>query len=121
MLQQKQPDDFTISTGEQHTVREFVELAAKELGMDIKWQGSGINEKGSWQDKTIVSVDPRYFRPTEVETLLGDSTKAKEKLGWIPKITFSDLVKEMIESDLKEAERDHLCQTKGYSTYSYNE
>ena len=121
MLQQKQPDDFTISTGEQHTVREFVELAAKELGMDIKWQGSGINEKGSWQDKTIVSVDPRYFRPTEVETLLGDSTKAKEKLGWVPKITFSDLVKEMIESDLKEAERDHLCQTKGYSTYSYNE
>ena len=121
MLQQKQPEDFTISTGEQHTVREFVEVAAKELGIDIKWQGNGVNEKGRWQDKVIVSVDPRYFRPTEVETLLGDSTKAKERLGWSPKITFKDLVKEMVEADLKEAKRDHLCQTKGYTTYSYYE
>jgi GDPmannose 4,6-dehydratase len=93
----------------------------KELGIDIKWQGSGVNEKGVYQGKTIVSVDPRYFRPTEVNTLLGDSTKAREKLGWTPKITFVELVKEMVESDLKEAERDHLCQVKGYSTYSYNE
>ena len=121
MLQQKQPEDFTISTGEQHTVREFVEVAAKELGIDIKWQGNGVNEKGSWQDNIIVSVDPRYFRPTEVDTLLGDSTKAKEKLGWIPKITFKELVKEMVEADLKEAERDNLCKTKGYSVYSYHE
>ena len=121
MLQQEKPEDFTISTGEQHTVREFVEVAAKELGMDIKWQGSGVNEKGSWQGKTIVSIDPRYFRPTEVETLLGDSTKAREKLNWIPKITFSELVKEMVKLDLKEAERDHLCRAKDYSIYSYYE
>ena len=121
MLQQDNPEDFTISTGEQHTVREFVEVASKELGMDIKWQGSGIDEKGSWQDKTVVLVDSRYFRPTEVETLLGDSTRAKKKLGWIPKITFTELVKEMVASDLKEAERDQLCQIKGYPTYSYNE
>jgi GDPmannose 4,6-dehydratase len=121
MLQQKHPEDFTISTGEQHTVREFVEVAAKELGMDIKWQGNGVNEKGNWQGKTVVSVDPRYFRPTEVETLLGDSTKAKNKLGWVPKITFIELVKEMVVEDFKQAERDHLCQTKGYSTYNYHE
>jgi GDPmannose 4,6-dehydratase len=121
MLQQEQPEDFTISTGEQHTVREFVEAAAKELGIDISWQGSGLNEKGSWRDKVVVAIDPRYFRPTEVETLLGDSTKAKEKLGWTPKITFTELVKEMVASDLQEAERDRLCQTEGYSTYNYNE
>jgi len=121
MLQQEQPEDFTISTGEQHTVREFVEVAAKELAIDIKWQGKGVDEKGTWQNKTIVSIDSRYFRPTEVETLLGDSTKAKEKLGWIPKITFTELVKEMIQSDLKEAECDNLCQTEGYSTYNYHE
>jgi len=121
MLQQEQPEDYTISTGEQHTVREFVEVAAKELGIDIKWQGNGVNEKGRWQDKVIVSVDPRYFRPTEVETLLGDSTKAKEKLGWTPKTTFVELVKEMVKADLKLAKRDKLCQIEGYSTYDYNE
>ena len=121
MLQQEQPEDYTISTGEQHTVREFVEVAAKELEIDVEWEGSGVNEKGSWQGETIISIDTRYFRPTEVETLLGDSTKAKDKLGWIPKITFTELVKEMVVSDLKEAERDQLCQIKGYSTYSYNE
>ena len=121
MLQQDQPEDYTISTGEQHTVREFVEVAAKELGIDIKWQGNGVNEKGRWQDKVIVSVDPRYFRPTEVETLLGDSTKAKEKLGWTPKTTFVELVKEMVKADLKLAKRDKLCQIEGYSTYDYNE
>ena len=121
MLQQDQPEDFTISTGEQHTVREFVEVAAKELGISIKWQGNGINEKGSWQGSIIVSVDSSYFRPTEVDTLLGDSTKAKEKLNWAPKITFKELVKEMVESDLKEAERDNLCKIKGYSVYNYHE
>jgi GDPmannose 4,6-dehydratase len=121
MLQQEQPEDFTISTGEQHTVREFVEVAAKEIGIDIKWQGSGVNEKGIWKGEIVVSVDPRYFRPTEVETLLGDSTKAREGLGWVPKITFLELVKEMVEADLKEAERDLLCKNKGYSTYNYHE
>jgi len=121
MLQQEKPEDFTISTGVQYTVRDFVDMAAKELGMNIKWQGSGIDEKGSWKGKSIVSVDPRYFRPTEVETLLGDSTKAKEKLGWVPKISFSKLVKEMVLADLKESERDHLCQEKGYSVYNYHE
>ena len=121
MLQQEKPEDYTISTGKQHTVREFVEVAARELNINIKWQGVGINEKGSWKGKIIVSVDPCYFRPTEVETLLGDSTKAKEKLGWVPKITFEELVKEMMEADLKAAERDLLCQTEGYPTYKYHE
>ncbi len=121
MLQQDKPEDYTISTGEQHTVREFVEVAIKELGMSIEWQGKGVDEKGYWKDKVVVSIDPRYFRPTEVETLLGDSTKAKNKLGWTPKTTFVELVKEMTRSDLKEAERDYLCQIKGYSTYNYHE
>ena len=121
MLQQDKPEDFTISTGEQHTVREFVEVAAKVIGMDIEWQGKAIHETGNWQGKAAVSVDPRYFRPTKVETLLGDSTKAKEKLGWTPNITFAELVEEMVEADLKEAERDHLCQLEGYSTCNYHE
>ena len=121
MLQQEEPEDFTISTGEQHTVREFVEIAAKELGINIKWQGSGINEKGIWKDETIVCVDSQYFRPTEVETLLGDSTKVRKKLGWMPKITFVELIKEMTRADLKEAERDYLCQKEGYSTFNYYE
>jgi len=121
MLQQKKAEDFTISTGQQHTVREFVEVAAKELGMDLEWQGGGIDEKGLWNGNIVISIDTKYFRPTEVETLLGDSTKAKNKLGWSPKITFHELVKEMVEVDLKEAERDKLCQTEGYSTYNYHE
>ena len=116
MLQQEQPEDYTISTGEQHTVREFIEVAAQELNINIKWEGSGINEKGSWKGSKIISVDPYYFRPTEVETLLGDSTKAKKKLGWSPKTTFIELVKEMVEADLREAERDHMCQKNGYLT-----
>jgi GDPmannose 4,6-dehydratase len=121
MLQQEIPEDFTISTGEQYSVREFVEIAAKELGIDINWKGVGVDEKGYWQGKNIISIDSRYFRPTEVETLLGDSTKARDKLGWVPKITFKELVKEMVVADLKDAKRDHLCRTKGYSTYNYNE
>ena len=121
MLQQDEPEDFTISTGKQYSVREFVQIAAKELGMDIQWQGSGISEKGVWEEKTIISVDPRYFRPTEVETLLGDSSYAKEKLGWEPKISFEELVKEMVQVDLKKAELDQLCQSQGYSTYNYHE
>ena len=121
MLQQEQPEDYTISTGEQHTVREFVEIAANYLDMKIVWDGSGVKERGIYQGNTIVCVDPRYFRPAEVDTLLGCSTKAKEKLGWIPRVSFKELVKEMVESDLKEAEKDQLCQTKGYLTYNYHE
>ena len=123
MLQQDSPEDFTISTGEQHTVREFLEIAAKEIGIDIEWSGTDINEIG--RDKVsgniIVRIDKRYFRPTEVDSLLGDSSKAKNKLGWKPKITFGQLVKEMMESDLIEAERDLLSENQGYKTYSYQE
>jgi len=121
MLQQDHAEDFTISTGEQHTVREFVEIAAQYLDMKIEWRGNGVNEKGTWKGVTIISVDPRYFRPTEVEILLGDSSKARDKLGWSPRITFAELVKEMVSFDLKEAERNQLCQMEGFSTYNYNE
>ncbi len=116
VLQQDEPEDFVIATGEQHSVREFIEIAAGELGLSIKWEGEGIDEKGidSESGKCIVSVDPRYFRPTEVETLLGDPTKAKEKLGWVAKTSFNDLVSEMVREDLKLAERDLLCQKEGY-------
>jgi GDPmannose 4,6-dehydratase len=123
MLQQDSPEDFTISTGEQHTVREFLEIAAKEVGIDVAWSGTDTNEIG--RDKVngniIVRIDKRYFRPTEVDSLLGDSSKAKNKLGWKPKITFRQLVKEMMESDLMEAERDLLNENQGYKTYSYQE
>ena len=123
MLQQDSPEDFIISTGEQHTVREFLEIAAKEVGIDIEWSGADINEIG--RDKVsgniIVRIDKRYFRPTEVDSLLGDSSKAKNKLGWKPKITFGQLVKEMMESDLIEAERDLLSGNQGYKTHSYQE
>jgi GDPmannose 4,6-dehydratase len=123
MLQQEQPEDFVIATGRQHSVREFVEIAAEELGMSIVWQGSGLDEVGIERKsgKTIVRVDPRYFRPTEVETLLGDPSKAKEKLGWEPKISFEDMVREMIVEDLKLAERDQVVRQKGYRAYNYFE
>ena len=119
MLQQDQPDDFVIATGEQYSVRDFVNAAAAELGMEIRWEGNGIDEKGYWtntsgSDKLIVAVDPRYFRPTEVETLLGDPCKAKKKLGWQPKTTFRELVVEMVREDLKGAEKDQLCHSRGY-------
>ena len=122
MLQQDEPDDFVIATGVQYSVRDFVNVAAKELAMEVRWEGSGVDEKG--YDKNgncIVAVDPRYFRPTEVETLLGDPTKAKEKLGWTPKITFEELVAEMVREDLKDAERDELCKREGFKTYNYHE
>ena len=123
MLQQETPDDYVIATGEQHSVREFVEVCARELGIAIKWEGEGINEKGInlANNKTIVAVDPRYFRPTEVETLLGDPSKAKNSLGWEPKITFDRLVKEMIKIDLQEAKKDELCQKAGFQVYNKNE
>jgi GDPmannose 4,6-dehydratase len=118
MLQQTQPDDFVIATGEVHSVRQFIEHAFAEVDTKISWQGSGIDEKGVDQETgaILVSVDPRYFRPTEVEFLQGDATKAKEKLGWVPKTSFVELVKMMVEEDLKTAERDRLCEQHGYRT-----
>jgi len=123
MLQQDKPEDFTISTGVQYTVRDFVDIAAKELGIELRWNGSGINETGTniSTGSTIIRVDSRYFRPTEVETLLGDSTKAREKLGWVPKISFEELVKEMVASDLDDARKDDLCNREGFPTYNYQE
>ncbi len=123
MLQQEQPEDFVIATGVQYSVRQFVDAAAKELDIAIRWEGEGVDEKGynEANGKCIVAVDPRYFRPTEVETLLGDPTKAKEKLGWTPKITFHELVAEMVREDLKDAERDELCQRQGYKTFNFHE
>lgn len=122
MLQQEEPEDYVIATGEQHSVREFVSCAAAELGISVVWQGEGVDETGTDQNgKVIVRVDPRYFRPAEVETLLGDPSKAKRQLGWAPKVTFSELVKEMVLADLRTAERDALCRTEGYTTLSHNE
>ncbi len=123
LLQQDQPDDYCIATGEQHSVREFVEKSAGYLGMDIQWKGKGTDEIGvdTKTGKTIVSVDPRYFRPTEVETLLGDASKARKELGWSPKISFDQLVEEMVREDLAIAERDHLLKSAGYRTYHYHE
>jgi len=122
MLQQDQPDDFVIATGEQHSVREFVEVAAAEVGIHIRWQGEGLDEKGFDNNgNCIVAVDPRYFRPAEVETLLGDPSKAKEKLGWTPKIKFRELVTEMMREDLKNAERDALVRQHGYRSLDHNE
>jgi len=109
MLQQEKPDDYVIATGHQYSVRQFTEMAFQEVGIKISWENKGINEKGINKDtgKCLVEVDPRYFRPAEVDTLLGDSSKAKEKLKWEPKITFSQLVKEMVNEDLKQAEKEH--------------
>lgn len=135
MLQQEMPEDYVIATGVQYSVRDFVNAAGAELGMKIRWEGKGVNEIGIFDSAhapritnneqritnhqspitdVIVRVDPRYYRPTEVETLLGDATKAKEKLGWTPKITFDELVAEMVREDLKSAERDELVKRHGY-------
>lgn len=122
MLQQDKPEDFVIATGIQYSVRQFVETAALEIDLRISWRGNGVNEKGyNASGNCIVAVDPRYFRPTEVETLLGDPSKAKETLGWQPKITFMELVKEMIEQDLKAAQRDALVKRHGFSAFDYHE
>ncbi len=123
MLQQNTPEDFVIATGEQHSVREFATLAGAELGMHIEWRGEGVNEKGyeSKTGKCIVEVDPRYFRPSEVETLLGDPTNAKTKLGWVTKTSFKELVVEMIHSDYQEAQRDHLAMQHGHKHFAYHE
>jgi GDPmannose 4,6-dehydratase len=122
MLQQKAPEDYVIATGEQHSVRDFVEAAAKEVGLAVTWKGKGAKEKGyDAKGRAIVAVDPRYFRPTEVESLLGDATKARKKLGWTPKIRFKDLVAEMMREDLKAAERDELVKKHGFAAYDYHE
>ena len=142
MLQQQEPEDFVIATGVQFSVRDFVNAAATELGMTIRWEGKGVEEKGYWETpfslageaatkstlsqgkrvaKIVVAVDTRYFRPTEVETLLGDPTKAREKLKWTPKVSFNELVAEMVREDLKSAQRDELVKHHGYSAYDHHE
>lgn len=144
MLQQQEPEDFVIATGEQYSVRDFVNAAAEDLGIHIRWEGSGVNEIGYLVSspcgrernktpsairgegggegaKPIIRVDPRYFRPTEVETLMGDPSKAKAKLGWSAQVTFKELVAEMVREDLKSAERDELVKQHGYAAYDYHE
>ncbi|MCK5857883.1 MAG: GDP-mannose 4,6-dehydratase [Abyssibacter sp.] len=131
MLQQDEPEDFVIATGHQYSVRDFVNAAAGELGMTLRWEGAGAEEVGyldSAGDECavkpgtrVVAVDPRYFRPAEVETLLGDPTKAREKLGWTPKTTFKELVAEMVREDLNSARRDDLVRSAGYKSFDYHE
>jgi len=133
MLQQDQAEDFVIATGVQFSVRDFVNTAAKELGMDLRWEGESEAEKGYWTNASssqskegavtspIIAIDPRYFRPTEVETLLGDPTKARVKLGWVPKTTFEELVTEMVREDLRAAERDELIKHHGFKAMDYHE
>jgi GDPmannose 4,6-dehydratase len=115
MLQQDQPEDFVIATGVQYSVRQFINWTAEALGMQIRWEGTGINEVGYFGDKPIVRIDPRYFRPTEVETLLGDPTKAKQKLGWVPEITAQEMCAEMVAYDLQQAKQHALLKQHGYS------
>ena len=123
MLQQETPEDFVIATGEQHSVREFVEVAANEVNIKIRWEGKDADEKGYdiASGKCIVSVDSRYYRPAEVETLLGDPSKAKSKLGWIPQTSFADLVSEMMREDMKEAQRDELVKQHGFKYFNFHE
>jgi GDPmannose 4,6-dehydratase len=123
MLQQEEPEDYVIATGEHYSVRQFIEAAAKQLDISIRWEGQGVDEKGinAETGNVIIAVDPRYFRPTEVDDLLGDASKAREKLGWKPHISFQDLVAEMVEADLKEAQKDNLCLKEGFQTYNHFE
>jgi GDPmannose 4,6-dehydratase len=137
MMQQAQPQDYVIATGHQYSVRDFVENAARKLGLAIRWKGGGTDETGVIESRTdvaslanedtppvgstIVRVDPRYFRPTEVDTLLGDATKAREELGWEPRVSFDELVGEMVAEDLKLAQRDRLVKNAGLRTYNYHE
>ena len=123
MLQQSEPDDYVIATGRQYSVRDFVEHAARALEISLRWEGKGQEEQGFDEEtgNRIVAVDPRYFRPTEVETLLGDPSKAKNNLGWEPKVTFEQLVTEMVEKDLEEVKRDRLSIEHGFQTFRYYE
>jgi GDPmannose 4,6-dehydratase len=130
MLQQDQPEDFVIATGKQYSVRQFIEWTAAELGMQLRWEGEGVNEVGYWHSpsplnlepsdlnlepaRPIIRIDSRYFRPTEVETLLGDPTKAKQKLGWVPEITAQEMCKEMVAHDLAQAKQHALLKANGY-------
>ena len=121
MLQQDKPEDYVIATGEHYSVREFIEIAARQLGLSIRWEGAGVDEKGINEEtgKVMVAVDPRYFRPTEVQDLLGDAGKARKNLGWKPRITFEQLVAEMVEADMQEAQKDYLCQLEGFQTFNH--
>ena len=122
MLQQEKPQDFVIATGQQYSVRDLIQRCAKILELDLTWQGSGIDEKATDKDgNVVVAVDPRYFRPTEVETLLGDPTKAHRELGWTPRTSFDQLVEEMVASDLKAAQRDALVRKHGFDAYNVRE
>lgn len=123
ILQQDQPDDYVIATGRQYSVRQFVELAAKRLDIRLRWEGEGVDEKGynKATGRCVIAVDPRYFRPTEVDTLLGDATKAREQLGWTPRISFEDLTREMVEEDLQIAQHDAMCAKEGFRTYAFCE
>ena len=114
MLQQDHPDDFVIATGVQYSVRQFIEKTAAALGMQLRWEGAGVDEVGYWHDQAVIKIDPRYFRPTEVETLLGDPSKAKQKLGWIPEITLDQMIEEMAAADLAEAKKHALLKNHGY-------
>ena len=114
MLQQEKPEDFVIATGVQHTVREFINWTADALGMELSWHGQGVDEVAYWNDRIIVRIHPRYFRPTEVETLLGDPSKAKDKLGWVPEITALDMCREMVAYDLEEAKKHTLLKKHGH-------
>ena len=123
MMQQDAPEDFVIATGEHFSVREFIEAAAQKLDINLRWEGEGLDEKGINEDtgRIIVAVDPSYFRPTEVQDLLGDASKARKKLGWKPRISFQELVSEMVEADLKEAHKDYLCLQEGFQTFNHTE
>jgi GDPmannose 4,6-dehydratase len=123
MLQQDEPEDFVIATGKQYSVRDFVVAAGSLLGMKIEWQGEGLDEMGidTASGRALVRIDPRYFRPTEVQTLLGDATKARQKLGWTAEVGFSELVAEMVQSDLAAAKRDAMIVREGYKVYSRHE
>ena len=122
MLQQAEPEDFVIASGEQHSVRDFVNAAAKELDIRISWKGKGKDEQGYDQkNRRIVAVDPRYFRPAEVDSLLGDASKARQKLGWAPKVRYAELVAEMVREDLKEAQREELAKKHGFGTHNRHE
>lgn len=123
MLQQDAPDDYIIATGQQHSVRELIEIAGLKLGMKIQWEGSGIEEKGVDVEsgRPIIAVDKRYFRPSEVDSLLGDPRKAHERLGWYPQVGFEELIEEMVEADLREAERDAMIRKSGYRIFSNTE
>ena len=123
MLQREKPKDYVIATGTQQSVRDFLAIASREMGMEIQWEGSGVEEKGydKATGKKIVAVDPRYYRLTEVEALLGDSRLAAKELGWKPKISFEDMVAEMVAHDLREAERDQLCSREGFEVRNYYE